>query len=141
MQYRTRFVLLFCFRICLFNVFLLNEMLFQLTYVYVEYFFVNELLFQLTYVYVEYIFVYELLFQLTYALVVFLSETDYENEEIGIICTKWMRGRSFCLWPNSKGRNVISRFLQIQADPQPDWQTYPIRVLFSDIGKQPTILF
>ena len=82
---------------------------------------------------------------MAYAVVVFLEDKSQQVDlddsipdivqSVSVVCMKWLRSMNVCLWPNTKNANVVINCLRLQSEPQPDWQTYKIRVLQSGIGK------
>lgn len=84
-------------------------------------------------------------FQMVYAVVVFLEDKSQQIDlddsihdivpTVSVVCMNWLRSTNLCLWPNTKNVSVIINCLRLQSEPQPDWQKYKIRVLYSGIGK------
>ena len=67
---------------------------------------------------------------MTFSIVLFV-----DDDEVAVVCSKWLTSSTTCVWPPASNKNFINRFLRMEAEAQADWVTYTVRILFTAISK------
>lgn len=66
---------------------------------------------------------------MSYSIVVFC-----DSEEVAAVCSSWITEDGRCFWPSRSNRKAIMDLLVNKAPVACTWDSFPIRILSTNIG-------